>query len=136
MTSAPTVRLTGKEIDFKIDKTLQSPIKAATIAGLDSKVNSVFPKAIKDGPVEANKGAPTAAVGEEEEEEEEGGGGEGNTIASETTTTITTTDMATKRKAPSKKAVMRAAMEATATKRPAATGNSAGKAEAAGRVVN
>jgi len=40
------------------------------MAGSNYKMNFVSPEAMDDGPVDANEGAPTAAVEEEEEEEE------------------------------------------------------------------
>ena len=64
-----------KETDYKIDETplshVLSLIKAATMAGSNYKMNFVSPEAMENGPVDANEGAPTAAVEEEEEEEEE-----------------------------------------------------------------
>ena len=60
-----------KETEYKIDETPLSLIKAATMAGFNYKMNFVSPEAMEDGPVDANEGAPTAAVEKEEEEEKE-----------------------------------------------------------------
>ena len=60
-----------KESEYKIDETLLSLIKAATMAGSNYKMYFVSQEAMEDGPVDANEGAPSTAVEEEEEEEEE-----------------------------------------------------------------
>ena len=64
----------SKETEYKIDTTLLGLIKAGTFAGFNSKVHFVSAEDMEDDPVDANQGAPAAAVEEEggEEEKEEG----------------------------------------------------------------